>query len=125
MPRQLPILVTTDLQQDAASIRRSRAVHRQALELAKRLGAPVELVHVAQVDALTLDEADSIRRASSFHSAVAASSAASVGANALGGRSAPSRSGSGRPITVVAIPTFERKYRAIFSPISARFSWKS
>ena len=54
MPRQLPILVTTDLQQDAASSRRSRAVNRQALALAKRLGAPVELVHVAQVDALTL-----------------------------------------------------------------------
>ena len=52
MPRPLPVLVTTDLQQDAASTRRARAVNAQALALAKKIGAPVELVHVAQLGEL-------------------------------------------------------------------------
>ena len=55
----------------------------------------------------------------------AASSAASVALNAVGARSAPGRSVSGRPTTVVGTPTLERKKTAIFSPISARFVWKS
>jgi nucleotide-binding universal stress UspA family protein len=49
MAMKLPLLVTTDLQQDAPSVHRTRAVNQVALAFAKRLGTSMEMLHVANI----------------------------------------------------------------------------
>ncbi|NDD90464.1 universal stress protein [bacterium] len=49
MAKSLPLLVTTDLQQDSASIRRTRAVNQYAVSLGKRLNTKLEVLHVANL----------------------------------------------------------------------------
>jgi nucleotide-binding universal stress UspA family protein len=53
MARKLPLLVTTDLQQDAASVQRFKAVNHISLALAKRLGTSVEVLYVANIGEIT------------------------------------------------------------------------
>jgi nucleotide-binding universal stress UspA family protein len=47
--RLLPLLVTTDLQADPASVKRTRSVQHYAIDLARKLGTQVEVAHVANL----------------------------------------------------------------------------
>ncbi len=49
MATQLPLLVTTDLQHDSASVKRTRAVNQAALAVARKLDTKIELLHVANL----------------------------------------------------------------------------
>ena len=52
MAKTLPFLVTTDLQQDSASTRRTKAVNQSASALAEKFGSSIEMLHVANVGEL-------------------------------------------------------------------------
>ncbi|MBU6375568.1 MAG: universal stress protein [Bdellovibrionales bacterium] len=49
MAKTLPLLVTTDLQQDSASLRRTRAVNQYAVALGEKLKTTLEVLHVANL----------------------------------------------------------------------------